>query len=221
MAVRKKLTVALAVVLLGATARPAHADWDFQLGTTLAGGWLRETPTYTTEKLSTSARDLRESSVRSRGGLAMMGLGFDLDLVIDDRWKVPTLGANTFWAVGSYGTLITSADGSVARLRPWSTWRADLLLPGIGRRWKHRRYMIEAALRTGVSWVQVGGSVAAGSGRVELGDTQAVTFLVQAEIEGCRRLDPTARVCIQIVPRLYEHSWLNGGTIGVRYEWGR
>jgi len=211
----------VAGVLATAITRPAHADWDFQLGASMAGGWLRETPDFTTEKMSTTARDISEGTVRSRGGLAMMGLGFDTDLIIDDRWKVPTLGGNAFWAIGSYSSLITSRDGSVVRLRPWTTWRGDILLPGIGRRWKHRRYMVEAALRTGVSWMQVAGSVAAGGDRVELTNTQAITFLLQAEIEGCRRLDPTTRVCLQIVPRLYEHGWLNGGTVGIRMEWGR
>lgn len=221
MAVRTKLTVALTLVLLGATARPARADWDFQMSASMGGGWLRETPEYSTEPISTFARDIGEGRVKSRGGIAMVGLGMDTELVVDDRWKVPTVGANVYWAVGSYPTLVSSLDGSIIHLRPWTTWRGDILLPGIGRRWKHRRYMVEASIRTGVSWLQAGASVASGGERVELTGVQAVTFLVQAEVVGCRRLDPTTRVCIQLMPRLYEHRWLNGGTIGLRMEWGR
>ncbi|MBX3227298.1 MAG: hypothetical protein KIT84_34820 [Labilithrix sp.] len=222
MAARKGIGVGLATAFaVVGVSRPLRADWDVQLGATMAGGWLRETPAFDTEKISTSSRDVGENSIKSRGARALVGFQLDVDIVLDDRWKIPTLGGNFFWAVGSYPTTVTSLDGSIARTRDWTTRRADFLLPGIGRRWKHRRYMFEAALRTGVSFISVDGSVAAGSEVHELENTLTMTFLVQAELEGCRRLDPTTRVCLQVIPRLYEHSWLNGGMVGLRFEWGR
>jgi hypothetical protein len=150
----------------------------------------------------------------------MFGVGADVELTVDDRWKVPLVGGNAAWAVGSYDTVLTSFDGSIAHVRPWSTFRGDLLLPGIGRRWKHRRNMWAAAIRTGVSFATVDGAVAAGAESVPL-DLSARTLLVQVELEACRRLDPTTRVCLQLVPRLYEHELLNGLTFGLRMEWGR
>lgn len=161
-----------------------------------------------------------EGSLRTGRSIGMLGVGADVDLTLDDRWKLPLFGGNVWWAVGPYDALMTSFDGSIARLRTWSTFRGDILLPGIGRRWKHRRNMWAAAVRSGISFTTMGGTVAAGTETVPL-DLSAATFLVQVELEACRRLDPTTRVCLQVVPRLYEYELLNGVTFGVRMEWGR
>ena len=150
----------------------------------------------------------------------MVGASADIDLTIDDKWKVPLIGGAGYWAVGSYDTVVTSYDGSITKLRPWSAFRGDVLLPGFGRRWKQRRNMWGLGIRSGLSFLTMGGSVAAGAESYPL-DLNAFTVLVQVEIEGCRRLDPTTRVCAQIVPRIYEHEIMNGLTFGVRFEWGR
>lgn len=208
------------VVAASVTASDARADFDFQVATTVSGAWLRETPDFDAKGVTTSARDIRAGRVRTSGGLAMIGFGGDVDLTIDDRWKVPLFGGAFFWSVGAYDSTITSFDGSIARLRPWSTMRGDFLLPGVGRRWKHRRNMWAAAVRTGFSIAAMGGSVAAGAETAPL-EMSAVTFLLQLELEACRRLDPSTRACLQVVPRLYEHQLLNGLTFGLRMEWGR
>ena len=181
---------------------------------------MRRTPSFTAAGVSTSAREIGEGSIDSGRSLAMMGVGGDVELTIEDRWKVPLLGGNAHWAVGRYDETVTGFDGSIARLRPWSTFRGDILLPGVGRRWTHRRNMWAAAIRTGLSFATMGGSVAAGTETVPL-DLDAKTFLVQVELEACRRLDPTTRVCLQLVPRVFEHELMNGVTFGVRMEWGR
>ncbi len=213
---------ATALVFAGAITctRDARADFDFQFATSFGAGWLRQTPTLTAREVSTSAREMGEGPIRTGRSLGMLGVGADLDLTIDDRWKVPLFGGNAWWAIGSYDSLVTSFDGSIANLRTWSTFRGDVLLPGIGRRWKHRRMMWAAAVRSGISFTTMGGTVAAGGETYPL-DLRAATFLVQVELEGCRRLDPTTRVCLQVVPRLYEYELLNGITFGVRMEWGR
>jgi hypothetical protein len=217
---RHALGIAVVLGCISTTARDARADFDFQFATSVSGGWLRQTPTFTSKAVSTSARDIAEGPLATKRSLAMVGVGADVDLTLDDRWKVPLFGGNLWWTVGSYDANITGLDGSIARVRPWSTFRGDILLPGVGRCWKHRRNMWAAAIRTGVSFATMRGSVAAGTETVPL-ELIAATFLVQAELEGCRRLDPTTRVCLQIVPRLYEHELLNGVTFGLRMEWGR
>jgi hypothetical protein len=212
-----------ALCVLAATAVLAHdarADFDFQFATNVNGGWLRQTPSLSAPALSTSAREMDAGQVRRTGGLVLLGPSLDVDLTLDDRWKVPLLGGSLQWAAGSYDATITSFDGSITRLRPWTTFRGDLLLPGVGRRWKHRRYMLGAAVRTGVSFLKMDGSLAAGADTVPL-SVSATTFLVQVEIEGCRRLDPTTRICLQVVPRIYEHELMNGVVFGLRMEWGR
>jgi hypothetical protein len=213
---------AAAGLLFGAclVSRDARADFDFQFSTSLSGAWVRETPTFTSNPVTTNAREIGEGRVRTGRGLAMLGLGVDSELTLDDRWRVPLLGANIWWAVGPSDLTVTSLDGSVASVRPWSMSRGDVLLPGLGRRWKHRRNMWGAAVRTGVSFASMGGSLSDGAGSVPL-ELFATTFLVQLELEGCRRLDPTMRACVQISPRIYDHDLFNGVTFGLRLEWGR
>ena len=212
--------VGMLVAPMCLVSQDARADTDFQIATHVSGAWLRQMPSFGAKEVTTSARELADGRIRTAGGLAMMGLGADVELTVDDRWKVPLFGGNAFWAIGSYDAIITSHDGSIARLRPWSTIRGDLLLPGVGHRWKHRRNMWAAAVRTGVSFATMGGSVAAGTETVPL-ELDAATFLVQLELEGCRRLDPSTRVCLQVVPRLYEHELFKGVTFGLRFEGGR
>jgi hypothetical protein len=133
---------------------------------------------------------------------------------------IPGLGFAGYGAVGSYDTIVTSADGSIARARPWTTYRLDVLLPGIGYRMKHRRYMFVASVRTGISALHMSGSVAGGTGET-LAALSGVSGVLQVELEACRRLDPVTRVCAQVAPRIYDFGFMNGATLGLRVEWGR
>jgi hypothetical protein len=198
----------------------AQADFDVQYAVGVDGAWLRHAPVFSTKALGTSARTIGSSEIAPGRGLGLLGVSADIDLTFDDRWRVPIMGSSLAWAIGSDDETVTSLDGSIAHERPWTTFRGDLLLPGFGRRWKHRRYMWSAVARTGVSWLAMRGSVAAGGESVPL-DLSAATFLLQVELEGCRRLDPTTRACLQLVPRVYEHEWGSGLTFGFRMEWGR
>lgn len=211
----------VAALLAGTLAtRSARADFDFQFTAGVNGGWVRRSPAFSSDAVNTMARSMRAGTVETGRGLGMLGLSSDVEMTVDDRWRIPLVGGAAYWAVGSYDSLVTSLDGSVASVRPWSTFRGDLLLPGVGRRWKHRRNMWGVSIRTGVSFASIGGSVAAGTESVPL-SLSASTFLLQAEVEACRRLDPTIRACLQIVPRIYDHELLNGVTFGLRMEWGR
>jgi hypothetical protein len=203
------------------TGRDAHArDWDWQFGMGVAGGWLRDLPDMQTSAVSLDSRRIGDGALRSRGGVAMYGVGADVDLTVDDRWRVPIGGVNVWWPIGSYDSVNTSFDGSIAHEKPWTTTRVDLLFPGFGRRVKLRRNMVSFAIRTGASRIGMDGTVAAGPGLTDI-ELSRWTFLAQIEVEGCRRLDPTFRVCLQVVPRVYEHTLLNGLSIGFRMEWGR
>ena len=205
---------------LAVTPSLARADVDFQFAT--AGGvkWMRALPTLRAEAATTSARELPEQDVATGGAVTALGGSFDLGVVLDDHWIVPGFGFGVYAAIGSYPTILTSADGSIAHVRPWTMIEADLLLPGIGYRVKRRRFMFSAALRTGASFMRVSGSIA---GAVESQPValRGVSAMVQAELEACRRLDPVTRLCLQIAPRLYDFGGLNGATFGVRVEWGR
>jgi hypothetical protein len=212
----------LALALVALTLAPSSARADVELEAAAIGGiaWTRSLPTLKSASTLTAAREVRESQVAVGGSLYAVGGGVDVGVAVDDTLFLPGVGLAGYGAVGSYDTVLTSADGSIARARPWTTYRLDLLLPGIGYRAKHRRFMFVASLRTGISGMYMGGSIAGGDGDT-LASLSGVSGLLQIELEACRRLDPVTRVCAQLAPRLYDFGFLNGATLGLRVEWGR
>jgi len=136
------------------------------------------------------------------------------------RWRVRRFGFGYVHGPGPYDAVITARDGSIVRMQPWTADSLDIYLPGVGYRMKRRRWMFGASLRTGASFLAMDGLVADGVEWAPV-ETKRVTFLLQAELEACRRLDPTTRVCLQVAPRIYDHTLLNGVMFGLRAEWGR
>lgn len=200
--------------------RIARADADFQASVTAGAAWMPSLPALKSPSTLTAAREIPESTVKTGGSLVSAGGGFDLATVIDDHYVVPLVGFAAWGAVGSYPTIITSADGSIARASPWTTYQVEMLLPGIGYRMKRRRFMFGASIRTGVSWMHMSGAIAGGAGET-LVALSGISPLIQVELEACRRLDPVTRVCLQVAPRLYDFGVMNGATLGLRVEWGR
>ena len=210
------------VSVLLCSEREAHAtDLDFEVIAGAGVAWRRTMPTLrSTSATTTSARTVGESDVAIGGPMVSLGGSFDVAATVDDRWVLPIVGFAGYGAIGSYDTIVTSVDGSIAKVRPWTTYEIDLLLPGIGYRLKKRRYMFGAVLRTGVSALGISGTIA-GAGDETQFTAAGLSFLVQAEVEACRRLDPVTRVCAVVMPRIYDFGFMNGATFGLRVEWGR
>lgn len=209
-------------LLAGFAAPPAHADADFQLASWFGAGWMRQAPDLKlTESVELGTRELAaQSRLANRGSRALVGGGVDTTLVLDDRWLVPLFGGSFHAALGPYDGTYTSVDGSLARLRPWSATRVDILLPGLGLRAKHRRWMWGAEVRAGISGYQENVSIASAASSMSA-EASAVTFLAVGRLEACRRLDPVTRLCLDVQPRLYDFSAMNGVMFGLRIEWGR
>lgn len=214
----------LAVVMLGAGTmlfpKDARADFDFQLSMGMNARWMRATPAMKAPQLTTFTREIEAGDVPMRGGTTMLGAYVDSAVTLDDRWVLPLIGGGYYHALGSYDAIITSRDGSIVRMQPWTADSVDIYLPGVGYRLKKRRWMFGAALRTGASFLAMEGLLADGVEYSGL-ETKRFTFLLQGEVEACRRLDPTTRVCLQVAPRIYDHELLNGVMFGLRAEWGR
>lgn len=200
--------------------REARADFDFQLSMGMNARWTRATPAMAAPQLTTFTREIAAGDVPMRGGMTMLGAYVDAAVTLDDRWIIPLIGGGYYHALGSYDAVITSRDGSIVRMQPWTTDSVDILLPGMGYRLKKRRWMFSGAMRTGVSFLGMDGLLADGVEYAAL-ETKRATFMLQAELEGCRRLDPTTRVCVLVAPRIYDHALLNGVMFGLRAEWGR
>lgn len=209
-------------MLVVALALPAVAradDFEFQMASGIDVGAIQQTPSLAVTNSNAVGRETVRGRIPVPGGFAFLGAHFDLALTVSDRWQFPLVGAAIYGALGSFDAVVTSYDGSIVRLRPWTAIKPEILLPGIGYRWKQRRNQFGVALRTGASFVKMGGSIAYGGEPVPL-DLTAGSFMLQLEVEACRRLDPTTRVCVHVAPRIYDHEFINGGIIGIRMEWG-
>lgn len=210
--------ICAAIVL---AAPSAHADdIDFQAAVSAGALWVRSMPELQNERIDTAARTVQRRDVPIGGSVTALGGSFELSLVVEDRWVIYGFGAGTYVATGSYAPVITGVDGSIARIRPWTMVDIDLTTPGLAYRMKRRRWMFAAGLRTGVTLMHVDATVAGGSSSEDM-PLNGVSFMLQAELEACRRLDPATRVCLAISPRVYDFGILNGGTLGLRMEWGR
>ena len=107
----------------------------------------------------------------------------------------------------------------------------SFLMPGIGVRTNLRRWKFSLDVRTLVSVTWMGMTVANGGSWIDPGGQTdangnsqngpfAVTFGVRGNLEACRRLEPTERLCLFVEPHLYEYSSLNGFSAGLRWEVG-
>lgn len=203
-------------------AREARADFDLQVAASGGGGFMRETPSFATREVSTAARDLPEGTEvqRSPFGLALAGMTTGAALTWRSGLVVPVVAFGVYFPVGAYGRVPASVDGSVAELRPWTAYRLDAALPGLGYRINRRRFTFGGAIRPAVAWMRVSGAVASGATaeQVHVSDTG---FVVQAELEVCRRFDPTTRGCLEITPRVLDMgTFVNGGLVSLRLELG-
>jgi hypothetical protein len=216
----RTLIALLTLATIAMLPREAHADFDFQLSMGMSTRWVRKTPALSTDALTTDTRDFPAGDVPMRGGMLMLGGYIDAAVTLDDRWVVPLLGGGYYHALGSFDAVITSRDGSIVRAQPWSGEGLDILLPGVGYRAKKRRWMFGATLRMGVGFIAMDALLADGAVYAPM-EMRRATFLFQAELEACRRLDPTTRMCLQVAPRIFDHELLNGVLFGLRAEWGR
>jgi hypothetical protein len=186
----------------------------------MEGTWLRRLPAFDVDSRTTSARVLGGGRIRSSDGMAFVGLGFDSSWVVDRRWRLPFLGISFTAAVGPYDARVTSYDGSIAELRPWTAGRTDILFPGFGYRGAYRRFGWATAVRPGLSILSMDAGIAGGADSADV-TLKSVSFVLEAEIDACRRLDPELRLCAVIKPRLFERDLVSGVTMGISLEWGR
>jgi len=211
-------SLAVATVALPGDAHATDVELEVALGA--GGAWMRGLPKLTNEPLSTTSRELASRRLEVPGSVTAFGGYFEIGASVNDRFLVPLVGIGGYAAGGLYDPVVTSLDGSITRVRPWTTTRFDGLLPGFGYRVKQRRWMFGFAARAGFSVISVRGGVASGIGWDDL-ELTALSPLLQAELEACRRLDPVTRVCLQVAPRIYDGVFMNGATFGLRMEFGR
>lgn len=201
-----------------ASAAPTPMALEGEAGVEL--GWIRTTPTLAFDDVvATPLRTLRAGQLGSAGPLTFLGGHFDTSIVAADQWVFPLVGAGAYWAVGDTPRTLTTLDGSFVELRPWTTHRIDVLLPGVGVRMKARRWAFAVTVRAAYTFLGMNAAIANGAS-TKVAEATASAPSLRMSVEACRRLDPTNRACLFVAPNLYEVSFLNGGSIGLRWEWG-
>jgi hypothetical protein len=206
--------------------RQAHAQYrsafEVEVSGRVLGHRLAELPAFEVpdESRETNYRFLTKGARLPAGGpITTMGGGVDVNFIFGDRYRLNLLGMDLLVAAGPQQRIASNVDGSIATLRPWTTIRYDVGLLGFGARFKHRRYAWGVGLRSGFSFMQMGATLAEGANvePLEKGVT-ATSVLLRAEVEGCRRLDPTRRLCVVLTPSIYDYGWGNGMSFGLRWE---
>lgn len=179
---------------------------------------FRALPPVSTTPIETAAREVPASKVRVPGGASFIGARAAFGMVVGDRIVLPLFGLGYARAIS--GTPVrASLDGSIADLHVARSQVLSISLPGIGVRFKHRRWMAQAVVHTGYTFFSVPGSVAA-AGDAHPFAASARSFALRLELEGCRRLDPTTRACLFVAPSIYELGWASGAQVGLRWEVG-
>lgn len=183
-------------------------------------GFIRTTPKLAFDDVVvTPLRNIRTGGLGSAGPLTFFGGHVDTSIVVSDRWIFPLVGGGAFWAVGESPRTLTSLDGSLVELRPWTTYRVDLLLPGVGVRFKERRWAFGGTVRAAYTFLGMNAAIAGGA-TSKVVEASGSAPALRMNVEACRRVDPTNRACLFVAPSLFEVSFLNGGSIGLRWEWG-
>src|SRR5207244_2385714 len=138
------------------------------------------------------------------------------------RWEFPIFGLTGGGAIGQSPRVVSSVDGTMVEMKPWTAGAITLLLPGVGMRFKARRWMFSANVRFVATWVWEQAAYASGRWTDERPPALwASTFGSRAHLEACRRLDFEQRLCIFAEPHLYEFSGMNGASAGLRWEYGK
>jgi hypothetical protein len=177
---------------------------------------------FRTPQLSLGDSDTRVNNgakFPSVGPLTLGGVGFDAGVALDDRIMFPILSFGFNTALGQSPRVVSSVDGSFADVRPWTAWMYDIGLPGLGFRFKERRWLFSILIRPGVSYLSMNGAVASGPDTHDVTMT-ALSLYARVQVEACRRIDPTQRVCLFVAPSVYEFGFGTGGTAGIRWEIG-
>ncbi len=218
---RLALAVSTCALLFAAWPEPrAEArETQLELGSAFAGygTYMRAMPVMSFSGGESSR--FVSGSVPSIGHLTLAGASGELTMAVDKRLVFPLAGLGLSAAIGESPRILSAVDGSIVEQRAWTALMADVLLPGVGVRFYERRWMFSATLRTGISFARTSAAVANGA-FTEAGAASAASFLLRAEVAGCRRTDPFLRICVAVSPSIYQFGFGNAVTAGLRLEFG-
>ncbi len=194
---------------------PLDAQFDFSL-------LVRSSPRGVDGKMrQASERGFRfdEATVPIGSGGFMLGGSVGMALVYADRWIFPSLAFDLLHSVGSRPRLLSGRGGSIVSSETWTTYQIGVTMVGVGVRGKHRRWAGSVILEPGFV-VQTTGVTAPKYDSSAEANAVAFSPRFQIAANGCRRLDPTLRLCLSVTPHVYALGFFNGFTLGFRTEIG-
>ncbi|WP_394824785.1 hypothetical protein [Pendulispora albinea] len=210
-----------ALLTVVSSARTTRADVRAQFRGEAVFSVYRGAPTFGegTSLTATQLREYEHFRIADIGIPPTLGANVGLDVVFDDRYIVPLLGLGGGLPLGKHAPVRTSVDGSMVEVRPSSAYVFAFDLIGFGVRMKERRWMFAATFRTSVVLAGMNARVSVGR---EADDVAlfAASPALRTDVEACRRLNPDERICLFVAPKLYEHHWLGGVSLGLRWEYG-
>lgn len=216
-------------VAVCATLVPEGARADgYQFGFDLRHEWMRPVPSLKVHEQTGELRDVRDGRLPSYGAQHFLGLGLDMAWAYRDRWVFPLIGVTLATAVGPSSRAVSSLDGAIVEVRGWTSRYVGVALPGLGLRFKERRWMFQGLARPYLENVWVNASLFQGVHSQDLEGVWGVAASIRLDAEVCRRLDPETRLCVLVAPRLFSFAAgapvgapLAGAGFAVRWEVGR
>ena len=175
--------LATLVAASSASARPGRLDGE--LSVDVRDYYLRSMPKFElSDPTQTTGRNVGTGTLPSTGEQHFLAMGFDTALVLNQRLQLPMFGLYGGGAIGQSPRVISSVDGTFVTLKPWTAGALTVLLPGVGLRFKERRWMFNASVRAAATFVWM--SVAYSTGG-SVDDTQpsvwAGTFGARGHVE--------------------------------------
>jgi hypothetical protein len=185
----------------------------------MEGRWIDRLPSLSPPQSTlVDGRVLGTAKLPSTGSAFLLGVNSSIGFTVNDRWVFPLLGIGLGWAAGPHPKVWLWEGELPIEMKPWTLRTISLSLPGVGVRFKHRRWSFQATINPSarVYWM---GATAGSASLVNLVPT-ASSLSIAGQLETCRRFDPTNRGCLVFAPTLYEQRFGNGGAIALRWEFG-
>lgn len=212
----RRAALAIAFALAPGTASAGGVGIGFET----FGGVFRQGAGVDVQPSVTSLRTLPAATLPAFGPTGFAGVGARLEWADRGPIVLDPMVVRFAGAFGPTSRTLGGIDGTLASVDPGSMLYGSLST-GIGFRAKRRRWMFGATMDIGASLMSAHAVVYDGTNAVALDVQPSFSFMMDLDLEACRRIDPTSRVCIVLRPHVYDFGFFNGASIALRWEIGR
>ncbi len=180
--------------------------------------WIRQMPRLNLEEVD-SERFVSEQKITSAGSLMAWRAQLGIDLMFSRRWILGIGGIAVGSAIGPSDRVVTAADGSPVEMHPWTTGIVTLVGPGVGIHLHKRRWTVAASSRVALTHMWMHSTVVTGR---TTNDAAVLGWIpsLRLDLAICRRVGPQDNACVYVETRAYDTTSFNGGSAGLRWEFG-